>query len=57
VVHSHTGEDAHHPPNTTRRLQVRSLAAILPTIDVVENDGYNSSPTNVAEMGPDARIR
>jgi hypothetical protein len=36
---------------------VRSLADILPTIDVVPGDGYNSSPTNVSEMGPDARIR
>jgi len=42
---------------TGKSMSVRSLADILPTIDVVENDGYNSSPTNVSEMGPDARIR
>jgi len=59
MVHSHTqGRDLRPlTPTLPVGLQVRSLADILPTIDVVENDGYNSSPTNVSEMGPDARIR
>lgn len=33
--------------------QVRALVELLPMIDVVENDAFNSSPTDPKLMGPD----
>lgn len=41
--------------NKGRGLQVRAIADILPEIDVVVGDQYNSNPDNPAEMGPDAK--
>ncbi|KAK3252097.1 Bifunctional NAD(P)H-hydrate repair enzyme [Cymbomonas tetramitiformis] len=39
---------------TGKSLAVRALAAIVPNIDVVIGDNYNSSPTNIRLMGPEA---
>lgn len=38
-------------------MQVRSLTAVLPDIEVVEHDPFNSSPTNPDMMGPEALAR
>lgn len=35
-------------------LQVRSLIEVLPYLDVVENDPFNSSPKDPKKMGPEA---
>ena len=40
---------------TAKSVSVRSLSQLLPEIDVVEGDQFNSSPTNPELMGPDAR--
>ncbi len=37
------------------RRQVRALVDLLPDIDVVEGDNYNSDPLDPALMGPEAR--
>jgi len=42
---------------TGKSMAVRSIADILPTIDVVKGDNYNSNPDNPAEMGPDAKAK
>lgn len=42
---------------TAKSMSVRSLAAILPMIDVVQGDAYNSNPNIPGEMGPDAKKR
>lgn len=34
-------------------LQVRAVIDLLPEIDVVPNDAFNSSPTDPKYMGPD----
>ena len=39
--------------NATHATQVRALVELLPMIDVVENDAFNSSPTDPKFMGPD----
>ena len=39
---------------TAKSVAVRSLADLLPEIDVVANDQFNSSPTEPDLMGPDA---
>ena len=38
---------------TAKSVSVRSLSQLLPEIDVVEGDQFNSSPTNPELMGPD----
>lgn len=38
-------------------MQVRSLIEVLPFLDVVENDAFNSSPTDPKMMGPEALKR
>lgn len=38
-------------------LQVRSLVEVLPFIDIIEGDPFNSSPTDPKIMGPDALQR
>lgn len=43
--------------NKWRVVQVRSLVEVLPFIDVVEGDPFNSSPTDPKIMGPDALQR
>lgn len=35
-------------------MQVRALVDLLPQMEVVEGDPFNSHPTNTALMGPDA---
>jgi len=40
---------------TAKSVSVRSLVQLLPDIDVVKNDPFNSSPTNPELMGPDVR--
>jgi len=40
---------------TGKSQAVRAIADILPEIDVVVGDQYNSNPDNPAEMGPDAK--
>lgn len=35
-------------------LKVRALVDLLPFIEVVEGDSFNSDPQNPAVMGPDA---
>ncbi|MBC8161759.1 MAG: ATP-binding protein [Roseiflexaceae bacterium] len=42
---------------TAKSTAVRSLARLLPPIDVVADDPYNSSPTNPALMSPEVRAR
>lgn len=37
--------------------QVRAVADLLPELDVVEGDPFNSSPTDPKLMGPDALAR
>ena len=39
---------------TAKSVAVRSLADLLPEIDVVKNDAFNSSPTKPDLMGPEA---
>ena len=36
------------------RCQVRAVVELLPEIDVVKDDPFNSSPTNPGLMGPQA---
>lgn len=38
-------------------LQVRAVVDLLPNIEVVENDPFNSSPTDPKYMGPDVLQR
>jgi Mg-chelatase subunit ChlI len=38
-------------------VQVRAVAELLPMLDVVEGDPFNSSPTDPKLMGPDALQR
>lgn len=38
-------------------LQVRAVADLLPEMEVVEGDPFNSSPTDPKLMGPDALQR
>lgn len=38
-------------------MQVRALVEVLPDIDVVEGDPFNSHPTDRALMGPEALQR
>jgi Mg-chelatase subunit ChlI len=38
-------------------LQVRAVADLLPELDVIEGDPFNSSPTDPKLMGPDALAR
>jgi magnesium chelatase subunit I len=33
------------------------MVELLPEIDVIEDDSFNSSPTNPQLMGPDALLR
>jgi hypothetical protein len=40
-----------------RAMQVRSLVEVLPFIDVVKGDAFNSHPTDPKRMGPDALRR
>jgi magnesium chelatase subunit I len=40
---------------TAKSVSVRSLIQLLPEIDVVKGDVFNSSPTDAQLMGPDAR--
>jgi len=42
---------------TAKSMAVRSLAAILPEIDVVKGDAYQSNPAVPGEMGPEAKQR
>lgn len=42
---------------TAKSTAVRSLARLLPLIDVVVDDPYNSSPTNTALMSTEVRTR
>lgn len=42
---------------TAKSTAVRSLARLLPPIDVVIDDPYNSSPTNTALMSGEVRVR
>jgi Mg-chelatase subunit ChlI len=42
---------------TAKSVAVRAVAQLLPEIDVVENDPFNSSPTDPKMMGPDALAR
>src|SRR5690349_24096330 len=42
---------------TAKSTAVRGLARLLPSIDVVADDQYNSSPTNTALMSSDVRRR
>jgi hypothetical protein len=55
-----TGCKMPHPPclmSQLLRLQVRSLVQVLPFIDKVEADPFNSHPTDTSMMGPDALQR
>ena len=45
-----------HPP-TRPHPQVRALVDLLPEMDVVEGDAFNSSPTDPKLMGPDVLMR
>jgi magnesium chelatase subunit I len=45
------------PPPNPKTHQVRAVAQLLPMIDVVEGDSFNSSPTDPKLMGPDALQR
>ena len=47
---------AHHDPCAATR-QVRAMVEMLPSIDVVPDDAFNSSPTDPKLMGPDALRR
>jgi len=40
---------------TGKSVAVRALVELLPQIDVVKGDPYNSDPDNVSNMGPEAR--
>jgi magnesium chelatase subunit I len=40
-----------------RVLQVRAVVDLLPEMEVVEGDSFNSSPTDPKLMGPDALMR
>lgn len=40
---------------TAKSVAVRSLADLLPDIDVVKGDSFNSSPTDMSLMGPDVK--
>jgi magnesium chelatase subunit I len=42
---------------TAKSVGVRAIAQLLPQIDVVEGDPFNSSPTDPKLMGPDALQR
>lgn len=42
---------------TAKSTAVRSLARLLPPIQVVADDPYNSSPTNLAQMSSEVRAR
>lgn len=42
---------------TAKSTTVRSLARLLPPIDVVVDDPYNSSPTNITQMSAEVRAR
>src|SRR5690242_2870874 len=42
---------------TAKSTAVRGLARLLPSIDVVADDQYNSSPTNTALMSSEVRAR
>ena len=42
---------------TAKSTAVRGLARLLPSIDVVADDQYNSSPTNPALMSSQVRAR
>jgi len=42
---------------TGKSLAVRSLADILPLIEVVAGDTYNSNPRELSEMGPEVNAR
>lgn len=42
---------------TAKSVAVRAVAELLPMLDVVEGDPFNSSPTDPKEMGPDALQR
>lgn len=40
-----------------RAVQVRAVVDLLPEMEVVEGDSFNSSPTDPKLMGPDALMR
>lgn len=42
---------------TGKSIAVRAMVELLPEIDVIEDDSFNSSPTNPQLMGPDALQR
>jgi len=42
---------------TAPSFQVRAMVELLPEIDVIEDDAFNSSPTDLNLMGPDALQR
>eukprot|EP00882_Tetradesmus_deserticola_P024862 GHRQ01027195.1.p1 GENE.GHRQ01027195.1~~GHRQ01027195.1.p1 ORF type:complete len:211 (+),score=51.12 GHRQ01027195.1:143-775(+) len=42
---------------TAKSVAVRAVADLLPELDVVEGDPFNSSPTDPKMMGPDALAR
>lgn len=42
---------------TAKSIAVRAIADLLPPMDVVEGDPFNSSPTDPKMMGPDALAR
>lgn len=42
---------------TGKSVAVRALVDLLPEIDVVAGDAYNSDPSDPQQMGPDARAR
>jgi Mg-chelatase subunit ChlI len=39
---------------TGKSVAVRALSDLLPEIDIVEGDAFNSSPTDPQLMGPEA---
>jgi Mg-chelatase subunit ChlI len=43
--------------SSTLSAQVRAVADLLPELEVVEGDPFNSSPTDPKLMGPDALAR
>jgi hypothetical protein len=45
------------PPPHHADMQVRAVADLLPEMEVVEGDPFNSSPTDPKLMGPDALAR
>lgn len=53
-AHTHTYG---YPSSHCLPLQVRALVDMLPDIDVVEGDAFNSSPTDPKFMGPDTLQR